>query len=64
MEGNHYRTREELNELLKAEGIAADGLRLGYIMMQAELDQLICSGPRDGKQFTYALMDERVAACT
>ena len=27
---------------------------------QAELDGLICSGPRHGKQFTYALLDERV----
>jgi hypothetical protein len=28
--------------------------------MHAELDGLICSGPRRGKQFTYALLDERV----
>jgi hypothetical protein len=28
--------------------------------MSAELDGLICSGPRRGKQFTYALLDERV----
>ena len=28
-------------------------------MMAAELDQVICSGPRQGKQFTYALLDER-----
>jgi hypothetical protein len=27
--------------------------------MSAELDRLICSGPRRGKQFTYALFDER-----
>jgi len=27
--------------------------------MQAELDGVICSGPRRGKQFTYALLDER-----
>jgi hypothetical protein len=26
----------------------------------AELDQVVCSGPRVGKQFTYALFDERV----
>ncbi len=29
-------------------------------MMHAELDQVICSGPKKGKQFTYALLDERV----
>ena len=28
--------------------------------MHAELDGIICSGPRRGKQFTYALLDERV----
>ena len=28
--------------------------------MHAELEGLICSGPRVGKQFTYALIDERV----
>ena len=31
-------------------------------MMRAELDALICSGPRRGKQFTYALLDERAPA--
>src|SRR5260370_18721974 len=29
--------------------------------MRAELDALIASGPRRGKQFTYALLEERVA---
>jgi hypothetical protein len=28
--------------------------------MYAELEQAICSGPRRGKEFTYALLDERV----
>lgn len=28
--------------------------------INAELDGIICSGPRRGKQFTYALVDERV----
>ena len=29
-------------------------------MMHAELEGVICSGPRRAKQFTYALMDDRV----
>ncbi|HSC36548.1 MAG TPA: winged helix DNA-binding domain-containing protein, partial [Chitinophagaceae bacterium] len=29
-------------------------------LMDAELDGVICSGPRQGKQFTYALLEERV----
>ena len=31
-------------------------------MMHAELERLVCSGPRQGKQFTYMLFDERVPA--
>lgn len=54
-------TRDELREALQRAGIATDGeLRLGYLMMHAELDGLVCSGPRRGKQHTYALLDERV----
>lgn len=60
LQGHQYRTRDELATVLQSAGITTDGLRLVYIMMHAELDQLICSGPRQGKQFTYSLMDERV----
>jgi hypothetical protein len=35
------------------------GRRLAHLLAHAELDGLICSGPRRGKQFTYALLDER-----
>jgi Winged helix DNA-binding domain len=41
-------------------GIDTDVQRLAHIITMAELDGLICSGPRRGKQFTYALLDERV----
>ncbi len=59
-DGQHL-TRDELRAALQTAGIAADnGQRLAYIVMSAELDALICSGPRRGKQFTYALLDERV----
>jgi hypothetical protein len=33
---------------------------MSHLMMEAELDAVVCSGPRRGKQFTYALLDERV----
>jgi hypothetical protein len=36
-------------------------MRLGYLVHRAELDAIVCSGPRRGKQFTYALLDERVS---
>lgn len=59
--GSTHLTRDELRRELDAVGIAADvELRMAYILMRAELDGLICSGPRRGKQFTYALFDERV----
>ena len=61
LEGGSYLTRDELRNRLEAAGIAtAVDLRMVYILMRAELDGLICSGPRRGKQFTYALIDERV----
>lgn len=58
-------TRDELRDVLEREGIATrggpdrSGQRLAYIVMWAELEGLICSGPRRGKQFTYMLLDER-----
>jgi hypothetical protein len=59
LEGGEYRTRAELAVALKRAKVPADGLKLAYIMMHAELDGVICSGPRRGKQFTYALLQER-----
>lgn len=61
LQGGQHLTRDELRGALEKAGIAADsGQRLAYIVMHAELDGLICSGPRRGKQFTYALLEERV----
>ena len=62
LHGNHYQTREALMDLLKEKGIATNENRSSHILMDAELEGLICSGPvMDGK-VTYALLDERVAA--
>ncbi|HZQ09803.1 MAG TPA: winged helix DNA-binding domain-containing protein [Anaerolineae bacterium] len=55
----HYLTRDELGAHLEKNGIAQKGLGLAYIVMHAELEGILCSGPRRGKQFTYALLDER-----
>ncbi len=60
LEGGRFLTRAELKVALEAAGISASGLRLGYLVMHAELEAVICSGPMRGKQFTYALFDERV----
>jgi hypothetical protein len=59
LEGGNFLKRSELQEILKQNKIKAEGMRLAYIMMHAELEGLICSGPRIGSQFTYALLDER-----
>ncbi len=59
LRGSNQLTRAELAAALERAGIPAQGLRLAYIVMNAELDAIICSGARRGKQFTYALLDER-----
>jgi len=56
--GNHL-TRLEMASALGKAGIAGVNLRITYLIMHAELEGLICSGPRRGKQFTYALLEER-----
>ena len=58
-DGN-FLTRDEIKEALAKVKIKAQNERLAYILINAELQNLICSGPRRGKQFTYALLDERV----
>jgi hypothetical protein len=52
--------RTALMPLLNKAGILTDENRSSHILLRAELDGIICSGPRQGKQFTYALLDERV----
>lgn len=58
--GGRHLTRPELGEVLGAAGISPDGQRLPHLLTAAELDGLIASGPRRGRQFTYALLEERV----
>jgi len=57
-DGQHL-TRPELGAALARVGIVAEGRRLAHIVFHAELKGIACSGPRRGKQFTYALLDER-----
>ena len=60
--GGRHLTRGELGQALEERGLGGVGLRLGYLVMVAELDGLLISGPRRGRAFTYALLDERVPA--
>jgi hypothetical protein len=58
--GGRHLTRQELGDLLLSAGISPEGQRLPHLIMAAELDGLLISGARRGKQFTYALMRDRV----
>jgi len=60
LEGKKQLERLELQTILNRAGINTDEQRFVHILMQAELDRVICSGGRKGKQFTYALFDDRV----
>jgi hypothetical protein len=60
LKGGKNLTREQLRLAMTNTGISTQGLRFIFILARAELDGLICSGPRVGKQITYALLDERV----
>jgi hypothetical protein len=65
LQGGQHLTRNELRATLEKAGLAVGtGQRLAYLVMHAELNGLICSGPRRGKQFTYALLEERVSPTT
>ncbi|HEV2479970.1 MAG TPA: crosslink repair DNA glycosylase YcaQ family protein [Puia sp.] len=55
-----FLTRVEIAALLKRAKLDTSDIRMNFLMMDAELEGLICSGPRRGKQFTYALLASRV----
>lgn len=57
-DGDHL-TRAELTAALDKAGISTAGQRLAHLLGQAEIDGLICSGARRGRQSTYALLDHR-----
>ena len=57
-----FLTRAELGEYLHAAGLRMTAMQLAHVAMHAELEGVICSGPRKGKQFTYALLAERTRA--
>ena len=55
-----FMTRDEISEILQQNGISMNSSRSYHLMLQAELDGLICSGIVKGKEQTYALLDRRV----
>jgi len=62
LEDGKQLTRDEVMAALNNAGIKTNDLRFIHLLMHAELDKVICSGGRQGKQFTYALFDDRIPA--
>lgn len=58
-DGNHLTRKELVSELNQAK-IATDENRSSHILFAAELEGIICSGKMNGKQTTYALLNERI----
>ncbi|MBB4800972.1 hypothetical protein HNP37_001011 [Flavobacterium nitrogenifigens] len=58
--GNNHLTRPEIMQELGVKKTASDNFLGAAIMMNAELDGLVCNGEMKGKQITYALLEERV----
>jgi hypothetical protein len=58
--GGQAKTREELMLDLQQAGINTDEGRSYHLMLWAELEQVVCSGPLKGKEHTYTLLEERV----
>jgi hypothetical protein len=54
-----YLTRRELGTHLARVGLPGKSMEMAHIAMYAELEGVICSGPRRGKQLTYALLADR-----
>ena len=51
--------RSEVKAAYQQAGIATAELRLGLLLMYAELQAVVCSGPMRGKQHTYMLVAHR-----
>jgi hypothetical protein len=58
--GGRHLTRAELAAALARAGLTLSPQVMGLVALYAELERVICSGPRRGRQFTYALLSERV----
>jgi hypothetical protein len=59
LRGGHTLTRGDMAAVAEDAGVSPEGQRMPYLLMNAELAGLTCSGPRRGKQHTYVLLAER-----
>lgn len=58
--GNHLTRPEIGQEFARVRGLPAPGQQLGHLLLLAELEGLICSGPMKGAHHSYALREEIV----
>jgi DNA glycosylase AlkZ-like len=59
LRGGNQLDRKGMRAVLEEAGMAVTPFQLGLILMHAELDAVLCSGAPQGKQHTYALLEER-----
>ena len=52
--------RKEVAAAFARGRVATDGLKLRFLLLQAELDLVVCSGALRGKHQTFALVDDLV----
>lgn len=61
LEQDHCLTRDALYERMSAEGIPIDKSRGIHLLWRIGQEAITCFGPRDGKEYTFVLLDEWVA---
>jgi hypothetical protein len=59
LDGRQFLLRAELAERLARAKMPMTGVRLAMAVMYAELEGVICSGPRRDRRFTYANLGDR-----
>ena len=62
LEGGKYLTREAIGIELEKQKIMVNSSRLYHFLTRAEVEGIVCSGVWQGKEQTYALLDERAPA--
>jgi hypothetical protein len=60
LSGNNHLTRYEIMRELDIKKTSGQDFLSATIMMNAELDGLVCNGKMKGKQMTYSLLEEKV----
>ncbi|MDR0542279.1 MAG: winged helix DNA-binding domain-containing protein [Dysgonamonadaceae bacterium] len=62
LEGGRHLTREAVGKELEKHKIIVNSARLVHFLMRTEVEGIVCSGALQGKDRTYALLDERAPA--